>query len=143
MTTQNTMEPNRLFISENGVVSLEIEEDLDIDIATRLFVKSSNDLKLEVKYPNLERLDSSFLGERNYFKTIHVQMQPPEHDGDNRNNNKKGTKNLCESVLGLYPNLAYDSIRKCYRVIVQGFVPNKPLFKQQTIKIGTLSFMGN
>lgn len=138
MTTQNTMEPNRLFISENGVVSLEIEEDLDIDIATRLFVKSSNDLKLEIKYPNLERLDSSFLGERNYFKTIHVHTPAFEHEGDarNNNNNKKGTKNLCESVLGLYPNLAYDSIRKCYKVIVQGFVPNKPLFKQQTIKIG-------
>lgn len=134
MTTQNTEPPNRLFISENGVVSLEIEEDLDIDIATRLFVKSSNDLKLEIKYPNLERLDSSFLGERNYFKTIQLYM-PPENDAS-----IKGTKNLCESVLGLYPNLAYDSIRKCYKVIVQGFVPNKPLFKQQTIKIGMLKF---
>lgn len=129
--TQHVIETDRLFISQTGVVSLEINEDVDIEIATRLFVKSSHDFKLEIKYPNLDRLDASILGDRNYLKTTFVPS-PQSTTGPK----SSATQSLCETLLGLYPNLAYDSMRKCYRVIVQGFVPNKHLFKQNIVKIG-------
>lgn len=127
---QETTE-NKLYINENGVVSLEIAEDIDIDIATRLFVKSANDLKLEIKYPNVDRLDESpplqLLSERKYLKTVYIPASESAF---------LSSRNLCESLLGLYPNFAYDPLKKSYKIIVQGFVTSKPLFKQQQIKIG-------
>lgn len=133
--TQHAVESDRLFVSQTGVVSLEINEDVDIEIATRLFVKSAHDFKLEIKYPNLDRLDASILGDRNYLKTTFVASPEPTTLPPR----SSASRSLCETLLGLYANLAYDSIRKCYRVIVQGFVPNKPLFKQNIVKIGNFS----
>ena len=126
MTSQNN--ESRLFIGENGVVSLAIEEDYEIDLPMRLFVKSGNDLKLEIKYPNLDRLDSSILGEKNYLKTVFLNTPV----------DRSHSRSLCESLLGLYPNFAYDSLKKTYKILVQGFVPNKPLSKQHQLKIGDL-----
>ena len=42
-----------LYINENGVVSLEDEREKDIDYSRKLFIKTTNNLKLEIKYPNL------------------------------------------------------------------------------------------
>lgn len=123
---------NKLFVSENGVVSLEVEEDYDLDLAMRLFIKSNNNLKLEIKYPNLNKLDSSMLDDKNYLKTLLLPIRPIEID----KSQSKAHVCLCESILGLYANLGYDSLSKNYKIIVQGFVPNKPLSKQSEIKLG-------
>lgn len=128
-----TENQGKLFISNNNLVSLHVKEDYDLDLIQRLFVKSSNNLKLELKYPRIEKIHSPLLGDSTYLKIIFLKVKPPKID-------KTGgrTVSLCESLLGLYPNLAYDSMSRNYKIVIQGFVPNKPLAKQQDLRIGIL-----
>lgn len=120
---------DELFIDENGVVSLQIKEDIDIDLATRYYIETSNNLKLELKYPNLEKIDSQFLKGHNYLKQVYFKAKSKK---DNYSNN------LCQNLLGIYPNVAFDPIKKCNKIIIQGFVPNKKLSYQDHLKIGKI-----
>lgn len=129
--------PNsNLYISENGVISLEIEEDQDIDYSLKLFLKTSNNLKLEIKYPNLRKLSSSYLSSNDYLKRVTVRVKKFKLD------ELPEKTSLCETVLGLYPNYAFDPISNENKLIVQGFVPHRPLSKQQILRIGS-SFENN
>lgn len=120
-----------LFIDENGVVSLQINEDIDIDLATRYYIETSNNLKLEVKYPNLEKIDSQFLKGNNYIKQVYLKTKPKK---------VKNTTNLCQNFLGIYPNVAFDPIKKCNKITIQGFVPHKKLSYQDHLRIGKFFF---
>ena len=136
-----------LYINENGVVSLEDEREKDIDYSRKLFIKTTNNLKLEIKYPNLDRSKplndsvASLIGTPattnrfNYFnkflKHVHVKVKPKQAKNDTN-------KSFCESVLGIYPNLAFDSISNDYKIVIQGLIPKGALSKHQTLKIGDL-----
>jgi len=153
----NTTQPsflgkNLFFNAENGVVSLEDKNDIDIDIAYKLYIKFANNIKLEIKYPNLNRLKplspsvASLLGDDQladqqashsnifgrYLKNVYVNAKPVEENLDQ----KHLRKSLCEIVLGIYPNFGFDPISKEFKIIVQGIVPEGPMSKQQFLKTG-------
>ena len=158
-TLNNTNQPgfmgkNLFFNPENGVVSLEDDNEVDIDIAHKLYIKFINNIKLEIKYPNLNRLkplspsvasyigDDQFLDQQarsnssilsKYLKSVHINAKPAEDIRDQKNHQRPS---LCEKVLGIFPNSAYEPISKEYKIIVQGIVPKGPLSKQQLVKTG-------
>ncbi|CAF0843916.1 unnamed protein product [Brachionus calyciflorus] len=120
---------DKLFINENGVISLEVREDSDLELTNRLYINTSNNLKLEIKYPNLNKLNSTFLLGENYLKLVNLKVKPKKSSSQT---------SLCNCVLGIYPNLAYDPIKKVNNLVIQGFVPHKILFYQHVLKIGDL-----
>ncbi|RNA03707.1 hypothetical protein BpHYR1_028264, partial [Brachionus plicatilis] len=120
---------DQLFIDENGVVSLQIKEDIDLDLATSFYINTSNNRKLEVKYPNLENIDSEFLKGNNFLKRVEFKVKPKR---------VKNETNLCQHLLGIYPNVAFDPIKKVNKIVIQGFVPDEKLSYQEQIKIGDL-----
>lgn len=119
----------QLFIDDNGIVSLQIKEDIDIDLATRYYIDTSNNLKLEVKYPNVDNIDSEFLKGNYFFKRVSLKLKPKKD---------KYESNLCQNLLGIYPNIAFDPIKKVNKIIIQGFVPHTKIFYQEQLKIGKL-----
>ena len=162
MTTEN-VEPNlnagylgrNLYINaENGVVSLEDENELDIDISNKLFIKTTDNLKLELKYPSMHKMKplsasvASLIGDYptaqratnpnffgKYLKNVYMNVKPIDERHDRK---QRIDASLCEKVLGIYPNLAFDPISNDYKLIVQGIVPNSKLSKQQILKIGMI-----
>ena len=157
-TNQTGFNGKNLFYNpENGVVSLEDDNEIDIDVSYKLYIKFINNIKLELKYPNVNRLKplspsvASYIGDDQmpeqqtvsnsnlfgkYLKNVHVNVKPVE---DNRDQ-KQLRISLCEKVLGIYPNFGFDPISKEYKIIVQGIVPKGPLSKQQLLKTGTNFF---
>ena len=131
---------NQLLLSENGVVSLgdvyagEDDVDLDyddMDIANhRLLINSSNNLKLEIKYPNIEKLKSK--GNSSYLKNILLKVKPAKAD----HHKESSESSLCEQILGIYPNLAFDCNTNDYKIIIQGFLPKKFTLHRQQLKLG-------
>ena len=140
--TELTKSPrNNILINENGVISLnhddneyldEIPNDSfdesDLSNNYKLLINSSNDLKLEIKYPNIEKIQN--LNSRKYLKHIHFKVKPTKKPNSDQTS-------LCESILGIYPNLAFDCNSNDYKVIIQGFLPKKFTFKHSDqLKIG-------
>ena len=121
----------KLFISENGVISLQVKEDIDIDSISRLYITGPNNQKLELKYPSLTNLNSNSGHENNYLKRVILKVKPKK---------RLELTSLCQSMLGIYPNLAYDPISKMNRIVIQGFVPHKRLYNQDILNIGILKF---
>jgi hypothetical protein len=119
----------------DGIIRLEDEENTEIDLgyATRLYLKSSNkDLIYEIKYPIISRITNDLRQKQKYLKEIHVKIKPDSNGGKK----SQKTGNLCEQLLGVFVNNAFDPQTNEQKVIIQGFVPNKPLFRQKVLKIG-------
>lgn len=117
------------------IIRLEDDEntEIDLDYATRLYLKSSNkDLIYEIKYPNLRRIVNNPSHKEKHLKEIHVKIKPDKTAA--KKSKKAG--NLCEQLLGIFVTNAFDSQTNEQKVIIQGFLPNKPLFKQKVLKIG-------
>lgn len=118
---------DKLFISENGVISLQVKEDLDIDFTSRFYISASNNQKLEIRYPNLDKINLNFDQANDYLKRFVLKVKPIKMNQ---------LTSLCQSILGIYPNLAYDPIAKINRLVIQGFVPHKRLYYQDILSIG-------
>ncbi len=121
---------NNILVDEKGVISLnvknieneprsdgEYDED-DLANFQRFLISSSNNLKLEVKYPSLDNLLSNPAAKRNYMKKIKLNVKPVKKSSTD-------DTSLCQMMLGIYPNLAIDSLTNEKKVIIQGFLPNK------------------
>ena len=141
MTDISKTRKHEILVNENGIISLnsdyngegsetsyEEQEDLS---NLKVLISSSNNLKLEIKYPSLEKLRSMDLSTRkSYLKTVTMQVKPvkkvPRED-----------TSLCEQMFGIFPNLAYDANSDDYKIIIQGFLPQKFTFKHsEQLKIG-------
>lgn len=128
-TISENQSRNSILINENGVISLN--EDHDLDFTTKLNIKLANNLKIEVKYPSYERITTDLVNSdlrQSHLKEISINVQPLKE--------KSQTDNLCEEILGIYPNLGYDPINKEHKIIIQGFVPKRALSNQQKLRIG-------
>jgi hypothetical protein len=141
---------NKITLNEHGLIALNdlsnVSEEGEIpsndndvfyedDIASfRLIINSTNNLKLEVKYPNVEKLKLS----SSLFKQIYYKVKPLKVNKSHHNEaTAMSLANLCETILGIYPMLAFDSNKKDYKIIVHGFLPNKFTFKHDDqLKIG-------
>jgi hypothetical protein len=138
-------ERENLYISNERVVNLEIGENRHVDLTQRFLVQTSGDIQLEIKYPNLSKLDDeslTILNRKSSLKNIYLRVKAAgkgaagyKKQSSARNSN---TLSLCESMLGLYANVAYDALSNTNKIIVQGFVPRGPLAKQQVVTIGDL-----
>lgn len=134
---------NNILVNENGVISLNHDDDeyfeakpndsfdeSDLSNNHKLLIDSSNNLKLEIKYPNIEKLQN--LNSSKYLKQVHFKVKPAKKQLNDQTS-------LCESILGVYPNLAFDCNSNDYKVIIQGFLPKKFTFKHSDqLKIGNV-----
>ena len=125
---------NNLFINQTDVVSLGTasDEPEDLDYILKIFVKTSNNLRLELKYPNFNRLNANLLLEYNHLKNVYFKVHP------NSAKNVSNKLNLCQQMLGLYTNIGYDAFAKEFKLIVQGFSSQKSFAYQQQIRIGDM-----
>ena len=140
---------NLFFNPENGVISLEDENEQDLDASNKLYIKYNHNIQIEIRYPNVNRLKllsasvASLIGDHHstpqasqpkifgkYLKHLQVNVKPPEES--------LLKTSLCERILGLFPSLAFDPQANEYKVLVQGVVPRGPLSKQPSLKIGLL-----
>jgi len=120
------------------IIRLEDEEntEIDLDYATRLYLKSSDkNLIYEIKYPNLRRMANNLSKKDKHLKEIHLKIKPDKTSA------KKSKKivSLCEQLLGIFVNNAFDPQTNEQKLIIQGFLPSKPLFKQKILKIGKIN----
>jgi hypothetical protein len=99
-----------------------------------MLINSANNFKLEIKYPNIERiklLAKNNKNYRSYLKNVFLKVSPPKQS-DN-------ITSFCETLLGIYPNVALDSNSNEYKIIIQGFLPKKFTFKHaEQLKIGDM-----
>jgi len=131
---------NNILLDEKGVIFLDnnvAESDGEYDegdLASnqRFLINSSNNLKLEIKYPSLDKLLSNPTAKRLYMKTIQLKVKPVKKSSTD-------DTSLCELILGIYPNLAFDPQANEHKVIIQGFLPNKFTYKHSgQLKIGDM-----
>jgi hypothetical protein len=129
---------NTLYISNNKILSLGTDDHQDIDYILKLIIKSRNNLKLELKYPNFQRLEleNKFLVENNYLKNVHIKIKPCIEE--KKAAKSKTTNSLCQTMLGLYTNLGYDLKNKDFKFIIQGYSSSKSFSYRQYLKIGDL-----
>lgn len=144
MTDISKTRKNEILIDENGVISLNSDyngsgpetssHDEQEDLSNlRLLISSSNNLKLEIKYPSLEKLRLMDLPtRRGFLKTVNMKVKPIKRM-------PREETSLCEQVLGVFPNLAYDRNSDDYKILIQGFLPQKFTFKHsEQLKIGDM-----
>lgn len=147
-----------------------IDYEIDIDLIDKLYILDSNNRKIALKYPNLNKMlsiremrakagdsaaDADQLISINGQEQL-KQIKPEEFLNDHlkiaflrlkpsskSSKTKTTSGSLCESVLGIYPNFAYDSKAKDYKVIIQGFLPKRLNYLSQQLKIGDQLVMIN
>ena len=133
-------ESKKIILTKQGIVSLE--EDYELSMLHPLLLPSSDGLKIEIKYPNYRKfLESNKAREaksfERYLKTVHLRVKPV--DNALALNKAFDGLNLCESLLGIYPNLAFDASSNENKVIVQGFRSRRMAYKNgQQLDIGDL-----
>lgn len=107
--------------------SIEEEEQqeniYDLDLVIKFYLKSNNNSNCEIYYPNYRQNPV-------YLKNIIYKLKKVKefHQGS-----------LCNQLLGIYPDLAYDLQSKKNRIIIKGFLPKYFTYKHKyQLKIGDL-----
>lgn len=97
------------------------EEAEQIDLVIKLKLKRLNNDEFELFYPNY-KLNPI------YLKNVFIRVK-------SLNTNE----NLCENLLGIYPDLAYDHESNQFKLIIQGLTPNRFSYEQNNqLKLGDL-----
>ncbi|EFX61331.1 hypothetical protein DAPPUDRAFT_340115, partial [Daphnia pulex] len=143
-----------------------LDHEIDIDLIEKLYLKSSTNLHLEVKYPDVERLLelkqvknrgssnlvlddddvtsyalNALLAKTSMLKedeylNNYLKIVYVKFKQDQLPKLVKSKRSLCENVLGIYPNLGFEPRSNEYKVLVQGFVPKRINYLNQQLKIG-------
>lgn len=90
---------NQEILQEDG------EKVVDLDIVIKLYIKRLNNSQSAIYYPNF-RLNPV------YLKNVVLKIKPVKNE-----------ISLCENLLGIFPDLAYDPENNFYKIIVQGLAP--------------------
>jgi hypothetical protein len=117
----------------------ELEES---DSYLKLIIKTSTTNRLELKYPNVNKIGSTILKENNYLKHVYLKVRPANSAPNEHSSPSFHIFSLIQSMLGLYTNIGYDTVENKFKFIVQGFTSTKFL-NYQTLKIGDMLFEFN
>ena len=85
--------------------------------------------RAELLYPALPNFNNQFDSNINYIKNIFIMVDPTKFkDGP--------SESLCKSLLGLFTDVVFDVDSQELKIIIQGFVPNGPCYRQKRLKMG-------
>lgn len=136
--TSTAAESNKVQIKETKALnSARSNSSNKINQNARKYILDlGNGEKIEVFYPNMPAYDNTLDANGDLVKDVYLMVDPNKAK-------ENPTESLCKTLLGIFPDVVFDVETHEFKIIIQGFMPNGPSYKNKNLKLGTYMFINN